>query len=156
MLRKIFPAIAFPILFSCENASAQNLIPDLPYMETGHKRQVLDIYTPEDAEGKSLPVMFWIHGGGWQVGDKSDVGLKPKVLTQRGFVFVSTNYRLLPEVTMADLIRDVAKSLGWVHRNIAKHGGDPKRIFVGGHSAGAQLAALICTSSSIFLYSSSY
>ena len=92
-----------------------------------------------------LPVMFWIHGGGWQVGDKSDVGLKPKVLTQRGFIFVSTNYRLLPEVTMDDLIRDVAKSLGWVHRNIAKHGGDPKRIFVGGHSAGAQLAALICT-----------
>ena len=114
-------------------------------MEDGHKRQVLDIYLPEDAEGKSLPVMFWIHGGGWQAGDKSDVGLKPKVLTQRGFVFVSTNYRLLPEVTMDDLIRDVAKSLGWVHRNIAKHGGDPKRIFVGGHSAGAQLAALICT-----------
>ena len=145
MLRKLIPAIAFPILFSCEDASAQKLTLDIPYVEDGHKRQVLDIYLPEDAEGKSLPVMFWIHGGGWQAGDKSDVGLKPKVLTQRGFVFVSTNYRLLPEVTMDDLIRDVAKSLGWVHRNIAKHGGDPKRIFVGGHSAGAQLAALICT-----------
>ena len=45
--------------------------------------------------------MFWIHGGGWQVGDKSDVAEKPKVLTERGFVFVSTNYRLLPEVTHA-------------------------------------------------------
>jgi acetyl esterase/lipase len=145
MLRKIIPAIAFTILFSCEDASAQKLTSDIPYVESGHKRQVLDIYMPEDAEGKSLPVMFWIHGGGWQVGDKSDVGLKPKVLTERGFVFVSINYRLLPEVTMDDLIRDVAKSLGWVHRNIAKHGGDPKRIFVGGHSAGAQLAALICT-----------
>jgi acetyl esterase/lipase len=89
--------------------------------------------------------MFWIHGGGWQVGDKGDVALKPKVLTERGFVFVSTNYRLLPEVDMGELIRDVARSLGWVHRNIAEHGGDPKRIFVGGHSAGAQLAALICT-----------
>jgi acetyl esterase/lipase len=88
--------------------------------------------------------MFWIHGGGWQVGDKSDVALKPKVLTERGFVFVSTNYRLLPDVEMDVLIRDVAKSLGWVYRNIAKYGGDPKRIFVGGHSAGAQLAALIC------------
>jgi acetyl esterase/lipase len=70
--------------------------------------------------------------------------LKPKVLTERGFVFVSTNYRLLPEVEMDVLIRDVAKSLGWVHRNIARYGGDPKRIFVGGHSAGAQLAALLC------------
>lgn len=88
--------------------------------------------------------MFWIHGGGWQVGDKSDVALKPKVLTERGFIFVSTNYRLLPDVTMDVLIRDVATSLGWVHKNIAKYGGDPKRIFVGGHSAGAQLAALVC------------
>lgn len=46
---------------------------------------------------------------------------------------------------MKELIRDVAQSLGWVHKNIAKYGGDPQRIFVGGHSAGAQLAALICT-----------
>jgi len=67
------------------------------------------------------------------------------VLTERGFVFVSTNYRLLPDVEMDLLIRDVAKALGWVHRNISKYGGDPTRIFVGGHSAGAQLAALLCT-----------
>ena len=78
MLRKLIPAIAFPILFSCEDASAQKLTLDIPYVEDGHKRQVLDIYLPEDAEGKSLPVMFWIHGGRWQAGDKSDVGLKPK------------------------------------------------------------------------------
>ncbi|MGK0186592.1 MAG: arylformamidase [Verrucomicrobiales bacterium] len=116
---------------------------NIPYVENGHSRQVLDIYAPPGA--KSLPVMFWIHGGGWQVGDKSDVGLKPQVLMKRGFVFVSTNYRLLPEVEMDVLIGDVSKSLGWVHRNIAKYGGDPKRIFVGGHSAGAQLAAILCT-----------
>ena len=65
------------------------------------------------------------------------------MLTERGFVFVSTNYRLLPDVEMDVLIRDVAKSLGWVHKNIAKYGGDPKRIFVGGHSAGAN-SRLIC------------
>ena len=117
---------------------------DIPYVENGHERQVVDIYMPEDATDKSLPVMFWIHGGGWQVGDKSDVALKPKVLTERGFVFVSTNYRLLPDVEMEELISDVAKSLGWVHKNINQYGGDPRRIFVGGHSAGAQLAALIC------------
>ncbi len=50
----------------------------------------------------------------------------------------------MQEVKMDELIGDVAKSLGWVHRNVAKYGGDPTRIFVGGHSAGAQLAALIC------------
>lgn len=125
-------------------ASAQQLTADVPYVENGHARHVLDIYTPEKSTDEKLPVMFWIHGGGWQAGDKSDVALKPKVLTERGFVVVSTNYRLLPEVTMDVLTRDVAKSFGWVYRNIAKYGGDPHRIFVGGHSAGAQLAALIC------------
>jgi len=106
-------------------------------------RNVLDIYAPEDA--KSLPVVFWIHGGGWQQGDKSSVQEKPRAFVEKGFVFVSTNYRLLPNVDMETLIRDVAKSLGWVHKNIAAHGGDPKRIIVAGHSAGAQLAAILCT-----------
>ena len=69
---------------------------------------------------------------------------KPRAFVERGFVFVSTNYRLLPNVEMETIIRDVAKSLGWVHKHIAEHGGDPKRIFVMGHSAGAQLAALVC------------
>jgi arylformamidase len=140
---KLITASVFPLLFLCNVASAQKLNSDIPYVENGHARQVLDIYIPETATEGGLPVMFWIHGGGWQVGDKSDVALKPKELTERGLIFVSTNYRLLPDVEMDVLIRDVAKSLGWVHRNIAKHGGDATRIFVGGHSAGAQLAALV-------------
>src|SRR5213079_2762417 len=93
---------------------------------------------------KNLPVVFWIHGGGWQQGNKSDVGVKPQAFTDKGFVFVSTNYRLLPTVDMGTIIRDVAKSLHWVHDNIAKYGGDPDRVIVGGHSAGAQLAAIVC------------
>ena len=139
--------LAIPLLLSMNHVShGQDLKSDIPYVESGHKRQVLDIYTPKtQPKSDALPVMFWIHGGGWQTGDKTDVALKPKLLTGRGFVFVSTNYRLLPEVSMDVLIADVAKSLGWVHRNIANYGGDPKRIFVGGHSAGAQLAALLCT-----------
>lgn len=142
MSLRFVSALVFPFLF-VSGAMAQKRAPDIPYVENGHKRHVLDIYTPEKPARKSLPVMFWIHGGGWQAGDKSDVALKPKVLTERGFVFVSTNYRLLPEVGIAELMGDVARSLGWVHRNIARHGGDPARIFVGGHSAGAQVAALI-------------
>jgi arylformamidase len=144
MNAKIVFAFVLPFSLLCSRAVAQKLTSDIPYAETGHARHVLDIYTPEEPAERSRPVIFWIHGGGWQAGDKSDVALKPKALAERGFVFVSTNYRLLPEVKMEDLIGDVAKSLGWVHKNIAKYGGDPKRIFVGGHSAGAQLAALIC------------
>ncbi len=137
--------ILFLVLLLLTLASAQMppTAANLTYAEPAHERQVLDLYAPKNA--KELPVMFWIHGGGWQTGDKSDVQLKPQVFTDRGFIFVSTNYRLLPEVDMGAIARDVARSLGWVYRNIAVHGGDPRRIFVGGHSAGAQLAALICT-----------
>lgn len=132
------------LLFAVANFSlAQEVKKDVRYVENGHARHVLDIYTPSGS--KNAPVVFWIHGGGWQAGDKSDVKLKPQWFMERGFVFVSTNYRLLPEVDMGTLIRDVAKSCGWVSQHIAEHGGDPKHILVGGHSAGAQLAAILCT-----------
>jgi arylformamidase len=123
-------------------AQAQNIKRNIPYANPAHERQVLDVYSPHNA--KDLPVVFWIHGGGWQTGDKSDVQIKPKVFMDKGFVFVSTNYRLLPSVDMATLVRDIAKSIRWVHDHIAEYGGDPTRLFIMGHSAGAQLAALIC------------
>ena len=98
------------------DAYAQRVIRDIPYA-TVHERQVLDVYAPDGA--KNLPVVFWIHGGGWQAGDKSMVGVKPKAFTEAGFVFVSIDYRLLPAVDMTALTGDVATALGWVHKNIA-------------------------------------
>lgn len=124
-------------------AFADNVTRDIAYAQPALERQVLDVHAPDGA--KNLPVVFWIHGGGWQAGDKAEVAEKPRAFLSRGFVFVSTNYRLLPKVDMGTLTRDVAKSLGWVHAHIAEHGGDPQRIFVMGHSAGAQLAALLCS-----------
>src|SRR5690348_15774712 len=85
---------------------------NIPYAEPAHERQVLDVYSPPGA--KNLPVVFWIHGSGWQTGDKSSVQRKPQVFVDKGFVFVSTNYRLLPSVDMGTIIRDIAKSLRWV------------------------------------------
>ncbi len=131
--------IAFALLAETQ---AQDVKRDISYADPAQERQVLDVYSPAGA--KNLPVVFWIHGGGWQAGDKSSVQIKPQVFVDKGFVFVSTNYRLLLNVEMETIFRDVAKSLGWVHKHIAEHGGDPKRIFVMGHSAGAQLAALVC------------
>jgi acetyl esterase/lipase len=124
-------------------AQAQNVKRDIPYAEPVNERQTLDVYSPEGA--KNLPVVFWIHGGGWRAGSKADVKDKPKWFTERGFVFVSTNYRLLPNVDMGTINRDIAKSIRWVHDHIAEYGGNPKWMIVGGHSAGAELAALICT-----------
>ena len=62
---------------------------DLPYATPANPRQMVDVYAPEGA--KNLPVVFWIHGGGWETGDKSDVKLKPQWFMDKGFVFVSTN-----------------------------------------------------------------
>jgi arylformamidase len=122
-------------------AQAQDVKRNIPYSTEAHERQVLDVYSPPGA--KDLPVVFWIHGGGWQAGDKSSVQIKPRAFTDKGFVFVSTNYRLLPNVDMGTIVRDIARSIRWVHDHIAEHGGDPKRLFIMGHSAGAQLAALV-------------
>ena len=124
-------------------AQAQEIKKDISYATPADQRQVLDVYSPAGA--KNLPVVFWIHGGGWQTGDKTDVQVKPRAFMDRGFVFVSTNYRLLPQVDMGTIVRDVAGAIRWVHDHITEYGGDPQRLFVMGHSAGAQLAALICT-----------
>jgi acetyl esterase/lipase len=123
-------------------AQAQEPKRNIPYADPAHERQVLDVYAPAGA--KNLPVIFWIHGGGWQAGDKSSVQAKPQAFLDKGFVFVSTNYRLLPHVEIETIFRDIAKSIRWVHDHIAEHGGDPKRLLIMGHSAGAQLAALAC------------
>jgi acetyl esterase/lipase len=124
-------------------ARAQTVRRDIPYAGVSDEKRTLDVHAPADA--KDLPVVFWIHGGGWQTGDKSDVKLKPRAFMDKGFVFVSVNYRLLPDVDMATLTRDVAQAFRWVEDHAAEYGGDPKRVLVGGHSAGAQLAALVCT-----------
>lgn len=141
-MKTSFVLLLILVAMAVSKAHAQKLTSDIPYADPAADRQILDIYAPDGAQ--NLPVVFWIHGGGWQAGDKSDVQLKPKMFNDLGCVFVSTNYRLLPKVEMDVLTRDVAKSLGWVHKNIDKYGGDPKRLLVMGHSAGAQLAALLC------------
>lgn len=140
MMKHILSLLA---VFACvPNANAQGVTRDIPYA-TAQERQVLDVYAPPGA--KNLPVVFWIHGGGWQSGDKTMVALKPKAFTEAGFVFVSISHRLLPSVEMDAITKDVGSALGWVHKNIAKYGGDPSRLLVMGHSSGGQLAALMCT-----------
>src|SRR5262249_30975335 len=140
-MNRLLPLLVAVVFLS--GARAQDVKRDIPYADKADERQVLDVYSPKNA--KDLPVVFWIHGGGWQTGDKADVQVKPQAFTDRGFVFVSTNYRLLPGVARATIVRDVARSIHWVHDHIAEYGGDPNRLLIIGHSAGAQLAALVCT-----------
>jgi len=116
---------------------------DIGYAEPKNERQTLDVYSPK--EGKNHPVVLWIHGGGWQRGNKTEVQTKPQAFVDKGFVFVSTNYRFVPNVTIKEMAGDIARSIRWVHDHAREYGGDPETIFVMGHSAGAQLAALVCT-----------
>src|SRR5438552_12163260 len=119
---------------------------DLAYIEPKNERQTLDVYAP--AEGKDHPVVVWIHGGGWRGGDKSSVQKKPQAFVDNGFVFVSTTYRFVPNVTVKEMTGDIAKAIRWTHDHAKDFGGDPDTIFVMGHSAGAHLAALVCTDES--------
>jgi acetyl esterase/lipase len=136
-------SLACLLLASTAFAAEPKVWRDLAYAEPKKERQTLDVYAP--AEGKNHPVVVWIHGGGWQRGDKTDVQKKPQALVDKGFVFMSINYRLLPDVTIKQMAEDVAKAVRWAHDHAKDYGGDPDTIFVMGHSAGAQLAALVCT-----------
>ena len=137
-------SITLLLVVSAMTAHAQPAARDIPYAPPpAHARQVLDVHAPQGA--KNLPVVYWVHGGGWQTGDKGQVALKPQAFNAAGFVFVSINHRLWPTVEMGDIIRDVAKGLRWVQDHVAEYGGDPTRVLVMGHSSGGQLAAIVCT-----------
>ncbi|MCB1219417.1 MAG: alpha/beta hydrolase [Planctomycetales bacterium] len=106
----------------------------------------LDIYAPKDAKG--LPVVMMVHGGGWAIGDKGNPGIgtvKPAFFCREGFVYVTVNYRLSPAVEHPAHIEDVAAAFAWLVDNVEHYGGDPQRINIMGHSAGAHLVALLGT-----------
>lgn len=91
-----------------------------------------------------LPVIVYIHGGSFCLGDKvSSAGTMPQVFASKGFVFVSIDYRLSPAAHFPAHAQDVASAITWIHNSIGRYGGDPKKMFLLGHSAGAQLAALV-------------
>lgn len=106
--------------------------------------QRLDVYAPPGA--RAAPVLVMVHGGAWRVGDKARaevVANKLRHWLPQGFVFVSANYRMLPEVMADAQADDVAAALRWVQAHAGEFGGDPRRIVLMGHSAGAHLAALL-------------
>ena len=110
----------------------------------------VDIYPPA-TPGCNAPIVMWVHGGGYQIGDKGNqIRDKVKLFNSAGWILVSVNYRLtVPgQVTSAeypDHYNDVASAVAWVHHNIASYGGDANRIALLGHSAGADIVANVVT-----------
>jgi acetyl esterase/lipase len=137
---------------------------DVAYGDKG--RQLLDVYVPRgvmDAVAKPAgarpgekqagaatgapsagrPVVVFWHGGYWSFGDKADYKFVGAVLAEHGFVTVLPDYRLYPNARFPDFVDDGARALAWVEQHIAEFGGDPHRIVLMGHSAGAHIAALV-------------
>jgi acetyl esterase/lipase len=121
------------------SSTAKPTISDVAYGNDPLER--LDLFQPVDA--KSAPVVVFVHGGAWSVGDKAQYGIVGEQLARDGVLVVLVNYRLSPAVQHPAHVQDVAKAIAWVERNAASYGGDPQRLSLVGHSAGAQLAALV-------------
>jgi arylformamidase len=138
-MRILITALLLLFLASPLLAAEPKVHRDLAYGEPKNEKQTLDVYAP--AEGNNHPVVVWIHGGGWQGGDKKDVQKKPQAFVDRGFVFVSVNYRLLPDVTIKQMAGDVAKAIRWTHDHAKDYGGDPDTLLVMGHSSNRSLSS---------------
>ena len=135
--------ILLPFLLAAMPASAQSA----PAREIAYgtaQLQKLDFYK---GAGDAAPLVVFVHGGGWQRGDKGNATGAEKIahFTGRGFAFASVNYRLVPGATVEQQAQDVADSLAYLAGHARALGVDPRKIVVMGHSAGAHLAALVAT-----------
>jgi acetyl esterase/lipase len=100
-----------------------------------HPRQKLDLYAPPDARDR--PVVLFLYGGGWRQGDRAAYRFVAEALVARGMVAIIADYRLAPEAKFPDFVEDFALAAGWAKQHAAEHGGDPRKLAVLGHSAGA-------------------
>ena len=109
-----------------------------------HPRQQVDVYEPEGAVD-ALPLVLFVHGGGWRMGSHERVQVKPAHLNAQGYYFASTGYRLVPDVTVEQQAADIGAALRSLRGQASAIGFDSDRIVLMGHSAGAHLAALVAT-----------
>lgn len=105
-------------------------------------RQSLDIWGPSGPL-QNLPVVIFFYGGGWETGDRADYGFVGRALAARGFIVIIPDYRLAPKAHFPDFVEDSAAAAAWTQQHIGAYGGDPSRIALMGHSAGAYNAAMI-------------
>lgn len=145
-MRSILVALALTLgwMPAVPGMNVVKVVKDVPYVESSaDPMHRLDIYIPD---GKaSAPVLFWVHGGGLTGDDRGSNDNAPvgQRFASEGYVSVVPSYRLSPQVTHPAHIEDVAKAFAWTVRNVATYGGDPSRIIVAGHSAGAYLIGLL-------------
>lgn len=151
-------ALVLSSLFAALSASAQSPQPrmpegviahrDLVYVEGGHERHKLDLYLPSESK-KPLPLILWVHGGGWQNGSKEGAPPLRAGYVQRGYAVASINYRLSGHAVFPAQIEDCKAAIRWLRAHAGEYGIDPQHFGVWGSSAGGHLAALIGTSNDV-------
>jgi acetyl esterase/lipase len=112
---------------------------DQPYGDD--PRQTLDVYVPEHPERR--PIVIFFYGGTWSAGRKANYAFVGAALAEQGYVTVIPDYRLYPEVRFPAFVEDGARAIAWVQQHAGDFGGDPDRLVIMGHSAGAHIAALL-------------
>lgn len=121
-------------------AERAEIVTNVAYVENGHERQKLDLYVPKGGDGP-LPLIVWIHGGGWQAGSKD--GCPMAYFVTRGYTVASINYRLSQHAIYPAQIDDCQAAIKWLRKNASKYRIDPENIGVVGASAGGHLVALV-------------
>jgi arylformamidase len=112
---------------------------DVPY--GARPGQKLDIFMARAASGLA-PIVAYFHGGGWRHGSKDERAFPAEVFTAAGAIWVAVGYSLCPVVTLEEMIEEVREAMVWIHRHASSFGGDPRRVYVAGTSAGSHLAAM--------------
>lgn len=123
---------------SARTRAGENCKLDIPY--GADETEKLDVFR---AAGKSKALLMWIHGGYWRSLDKRDFSFLAPAFTRAGVTVVVPNYALCPAVTVEDIVRQMLHATAWMYRNCADFGAPRDRMFVGGHSAGGHLAAML-------------
>ncbi len=126
---------------SMELSTNVELKKDIAYAADADPKQHLDLYLPK--EKKSPPVFFFVHGGAWRSGDRAQYIPLGNRFAREGIITVVPSYRLAPQNRHPAQIEDVADAFAWTVRHISEYGGDTNRIYIGGHSAGGHLSALL-------------
>lgn len=136
------------MLSACSTLDLVNsLVPDGTYTATLNleygpdPRNKLDVYQPLDGSG--YPVVVFFHGGSWTSGSREDYKFIGEALASQGILTVIAGFRLYPQVRYPDFLVDSAQAVAWVAREAPLYGGDPRRLFVMGHSSGAYNAAML-------------
>jgi len=118
--------------------------PDASLVYDAANQLSLDLYRPAKAE-PNAPVLVFFYGGSWQRGSRAQYRFVGRRLSETGAVVIIADYRLGPRAPFPAFMQDGARAVAWARRHAAEYGGDPQRVFVAGHSAGAQIAALLGT-----------